>query len=420
MRSLTRRASAGRPFRSRMRSIAVALAAGLLLAPLAGAPSPAVAAEPPIPGGTVQVLDANGTPVVGALITIEAAGSNAELFGVTGAGGTLDLTTIAGFTAAQNPYYLWINADGFAGYWDMTLDQDTSVPITITPGGPTVTATLPTANNPPDATSAGISGRVTDALTGAPLTGILVTANDDGTGGDNQGGGQTALDGTYYVQFQGGALPSTASVMFQSAMTSPDAPFGYEGQFYNGVFMSQPTAENPVPVSAGATTGDINAALRPNGQISGLVTDAGAPLLGASVSIWDPLSQTVVASASTAADGTYAAPVGPGSYIVQVDKIIDGNIVATLYFSGATTYADGRLVEVASKVDTPSIDVAFGVAPPPVTPGTPTPAPAEGDGLAESGASFDTVAPFLVAAVALTAAGAILLTWSRRRSRRMP
>lgn len=107
-----------------------------------------------------------------------------------------------------------------------------------------------------------ISGKVTAASGGAPVAEIEACAYD--TAGDN-GCAITNANGEYTIQ----ALPSSASyeVSFY--------PFegNYLSQFYDG---KQSAGEaTPVSVSQGATTSNINAALSPGGEISGIVTAAG-------------------------------------------------------------------------------------------------------------------------------------------------
>ncbi|SDG95779.1 hypothetical protein [Microbacterium pygmaeum] len=405
-----------RPLRAVVRAMSIAGAVALAVVGVGVAP--AVAAPPPVTAGSVQVLDGNGDPIVGAGISLSVGAFGVEHRAVTLADGRVDLTTIPGVDPAGGPYVMWIWANGYAGYWDGATDPDATVPVQVQAGADPLVATVAATNPPPSSTTAGISGTVTDALTGEPIVGIQVTATDDGTGGDNSGAGQTVLDGTYYVNFGGGSLPSTAEVAFTSLATSEAAPFGYEEQFYNGINASASEAETPVDVTAGATVSGINGQLLPNGQLTGTVTDASAggivPLGDAQVSVWNRAKQVMIASGSTNPDGSYAFAVPQGSWVVQFDKIVDGNVVSTQYYDGATTFEAAADVEVVAKLSTDGTDAQFGTVPltpvTPVTPVTPT-LPATGP---------EDTAPLLWVALATILGGTVLVAATAFIRRRRP
>lgn len=370
---------------------------------------PAVAAPAPIAAGSVQVVDGNGDPIVGAAIELSVDAFDPGPIAVALADGIVDLTTIPGLEPAT-PYQLWVWANGYAGYWDGQDDPTLTTPIEIVEGAPTLVVTVTATNPPPNATSAGISGTVTDALTGEPIVGVRVDATDDGTGGDNAGAGQSGLDGSYYVNFSGGAFPSTAGVLFVALTTSADAPYGYGGQSYDGVNQSESIPETPVPVNAGETTAGIDARLVPNGLMTGTVTEAGAggvvPLANAEISVWNATTRTVIASGDTNSDGTYEIPVAPGGWVVQFDKIVDGNPVSTLFYNGATTFETAVPVDVTAKEISAAIDAQFGTVPvPPVTPPPVLPAtgPEESDPLLWAGLGAVSVGVLLVWTAALAA-----------------
>lgn len=380
---------------------------------------PAFAAPPPVEAATISVLDANGNPVSGALVTITPAsdgGIGPEYYGTTMADGTLSLSSVAGFDASANPYGVWVNANGYAGYWDGTDDFGSTVPITIVDAGPAITATVP-ANNPPDATSAGISGRVTDALTGAPIPGVLVNAVDMGNQGDNSGASQSGADGTYFMNFSGGDLPSAAGVQFVTPMTGPSAPYGYAAQFFDNISDYSGLPETPVPVTAGATAPNIDAALMPNGLLSGTVSVDGAPLANAQINAWSIESNTVVSSGTTDASGMYRMPTPPGVYKIEFDRLdAHGNVIATLWFSDAASREAGADVAIQTKVETGDIDGNFVTTPPP--PPAPTSTAAPETALAESGGSPAGAISALALGMLIVAAGAVVIVAGRRRGRR--
>lgn len=399
-----------RPLRALVR--AMSLAGAVALAVVAIGVAPAVAAPPPVIAGSVQVLDGNGDPIVGAGISLSVGAFGTPYRAVTLADGRVDLTTIPGLDPAGGPYVLWIWANGYAGYWDGALDPDTTVPVQVQAGADPLVATVTATNPPPSGTTAGISGTVTDALTGLPIVGIQVRATDDGTGGDNAGASQTVLDGTYYVSFGGGSLPSTAEIAFSSLVTSDAAPYGYEEQFYNGINASTVEPETPIPVTANATVTGIDGQLMPKGQLTGTVTDAGAagvtPVGAAQVSVWNRTKQVQIASGFTNADGTYAFAVPQGSWVVQFDKIVDGSVVATQYYNAATTFDAAADVAVVATASTDGIDAQFGTVPlATVTPGPMLPV-----------TGSDDATPLIWAGIATVLGGTLLVAFTIIRTRR--
>ncbi|MGQ0796743.1 MAG: carboxypeptidase regulatory-like domain-containing protein, partial [Methanobacteriota archaeon] len=133
-----------------------------------------------------------------------------------------------------------------------------------------------------------IAGTVTDAATGLPLAGALVTA---APGGANA---TTAPDGTYNVSVASGTYAVTA--------TKP---------------LYLPSSRPGSVASNATTTVDFQLAPAP-GWIAGRVTDVatGSPLGGASLKAVDGTGTEY--PVMTAADGTYNVTVPPGTYTVIV------------------------------------------------------------------------------------------------------
>jgi 5-hydroxyisourate hydrolase-like protein (transthyretin family) len=195
----------------------------------------------------------------------------------------------------------------------------TCVSCAVTTGSPVaVVAGATTSNINFNLTLGGpISGRVTDASTGAPvsnvrieihsLTGAFITSMN------------TLADGTYLTQ------PLFAGTYVAETFNSS----GYDNQVYAG----QPclgcdvTKGTPIVVVQGVATTGINFALSKStgGLISGHVVDAatGAPLFGANsvnVNIYDATGRSLTfAFTGSSTDGSYTtlSPLPPGTYYAK-------------------------------------------------------------------------------------------------------
>jgi hypothetical protein len=128
-------------------------------------------------------------------------------------------------------------------------------PVTVTPPGVTggINATF--------ATGGEISGRVTAAGGGAPLQGIEVCAAP--LVGFFGGCATTNANGEYIV-------PGLRTTEYEVGFFPPEGT-DYLYQYYNAKVSYEEA--NPVSVTAGATTPNINAALAGGAQIAGTVTD---------------------------------------------------------------------------------------------------------------------------------------------------
>ena len=413
--------------RSAYRPLAFVAGALLLGLGLAAGGTPAgvqAAATPdPVDVRTVQIVDADGLPVEGGVVELTPLTSDAPLYGVTRAGGELDLTAIDGIEVG-GLYQMWIYAVGLADYWDRPRNPDDTVPVRLTSGDDTLVVPALGSNPQPDATSAGISGRVTDALTGQPLEGVQVLALDDSSGGSGEGtgAGGSGQDGTYYLNYSGDVLPGAAAVRFTSFFPTAAAPFGYEMQTFDGVNDSSGLPESPVDLRAGETTAGIDARLLPKGRLTGTVTEATeggiVPLDDAQISLRSTESGVVVAGGSSGQDGRFAFAAPAGRWIIQFDKIQDGEVVATQFYAGAETFEAGDVVEVSPTLSTDGIDARFGTVPtPPVTPTpTPTSSATAVPVLPVTGSSDAT--PLVLGAAALTSVGLVALLVARRARRR--
>ncbi len=257
--------------------------------------------------GTVTAA-AGGAPLGG--VTIYVGGYPAA---VTAADGTWSVSEPPGF------YYVSFALNGYATqYWQNTTNYSDEAPVSVTSGGttPNINAAL--------AADGTISGTVTAAAGGAPLGGVSVYL------------------GSYP---QGCCEPSavTAANGTWSALEAPGYDYvtfslnNYATQYWQNTTNSQNA--QPVVVTSGGTTPNINAALAADGTISGTVTAAagGAPLGGVSVNVYPNSCCGVGVLAVTAPNGTWSVSEPAGSY--SVSFALDN--YATVYYAQPVTVTPG-------------------------------------------------------------------------------
>ena len=277
-------------------------------------------------------------PVAG--VSVQAYGSGGFWYGdaVTAADGSYSIDALApgsytvSFTGGGSSNYLTQYYNG--GSSATTADQ-----VTVSSGQ--------TATGINAALGAGgaISGTVTDGQSGTGIGGTFVTVYD--SSGDYVTSATAAGDGSYTV---GGLPTGSYRVGFSAADGS-----AYVSTFYDGE--STLASADPVAVTVGRTTTQINGALPRTGAISGAVTDAalGAPLPGVQVQVYDA-QDDIVGFATTDADGAYLVSGLPaGSYRVGFST---GGYGAQ-YYNGSGTLAGAGAVSVTAGQTTDSIDAAM-------------------------------------------------------------
>lgn len=171
-----------------------------------------------------------------------------------------------------------------------------------------------------------ISGIAVDFLTGSPIDRVLLDAFD--AAGNPIESGQTGVDGSYRLdQVQPGTV-------FLAAVPLDGL---HLRQIYDGFPCTDdscvPTTGTPIAVVAGAET-NVDLVLDRGGTLTGTITDAltGAPLAGREVSVRnEDGSFTSAPGGFSDATGSYQVQgLEPGSYLVIVDRSLDG-YVAQLY-----------------------------------------------------------------------------------------
>ena len=201
---------------------------------------------------------------------------------------------------------------------------------------------------------AAISGTVTDAVTGQPVSYGRVEIYD--AGGSYAGDAYFYSSGSYTVE---GLAAGT--YFARTSIYSSD----YVDQLYDGLPCGQPclpTTGTPVEVSLGSTTEGIDFALDRRGGISGIVTDAstGEPIAGTRVEIWRS-DGDYARDVYTDTAGRYTAGgLLPGAYFATTDSPgYDDELFDDLPCVTSCDPTQGSPIQVASNSTTRHIDFAL-------------------------------------------------------------
>ncbi len=277
--------------------------------------------------GTVRDA-ATGLPVADVLVVIHNSNSVEVCSEWTSSAGVY---SCAGLAAGS--YYVrtsvWASSAS-RGYVDELYDGVAcpfeTCPVTSGTPVPVTAGALTTGIDFSLAPGGRISGTVTDAATGLPLSSAAVTIYR--ASGSSVASGYT--DGTGVYTSEGG-LPSGNFY----ARTSNSR--GYFDEVYADLSCPSGacsvTDGTPIGVTAGVTTAGIDFALAPGGRVGGTVTDAvtGMPLSGVQVGIFDWTGRSA-ASGTTNASGSFTTDKGlrSGTYYARthnslgyVDELYD-------------------------------------------------------------------------------------------------
>ncbi len=228
-------------------------------------------------------------------------------------------------------------------YYDDARSPDAATRVPVAPGGAAVgiDAAL-------EATGA-ISGTVTRSDTGAPVAGVLVSAET--TAHTSSISAVTAADGGYTIA---GVGPGTHFVAFGA----PDDD-GLLDQFWPGV--SDFADAEPVTVAPGTTTPGIDAVLEAAGSISGSVRFDGYPWTdGGTVLLTETGAGEPTASTAIGDDGTYRiGKVPAGTYTLQVRPRATAARAALQYYAGAAGPKGATPLVVTGGDEVTGIDVAL-------------------------------------------------------------
>ncbi|MFZ4434176.1 MAG: carboxypeptidase regulatory-like domain-containing protein, partial [Microthrixaceae bacterium] len=239
-------------------------------------------------------------------------------------------------------------------YWNDRSTQSTADAVVVTAGG--------TTPNIDGALGAGatLTGRVTDASNGAPLSSVCISLYDlDGNLVRNR---FTCSQGGAYVL--SGLAPGAYRVQFSN--------FG--GRYIEQWFSGRPdrVSSDPVNISvAGPSTAD--AAMVLGGSISGRVTAkvGGAPLAGVCVQLVKATGGFGGFGGCTGPDGRYQSNgLPPGQYKVRFEPS-SSEFLGT-WFDGKGDEASATPVNVIVGVDSSNVDAALEAVAPPTTTTTTT------------------------------------------------
>jgi 5-hydroxyisourate hydrolase-like protein (transthyretin family) len=278
--------------------------------------------------------------------------------GPTAANGTYDVGCLA--TGTYRVRFSDESGAYLGEYYDDATSLGTATDVSVTAGSTTgnIDAALANAGH--------ISGIVTAQVGGVPIGDVWVSAyqryDDEGdVWWDEIAGGYTAANGTYDV---GGLATGTCRIRFY------DYSGAYLGEYYDNA--TSLGAATDVSVTAGSTTGNIDAALANAGHISGTVTAqvGGAPIEDVWVRAYQRHDEggdvrwDEVAGGYTAASGTYSVGgLDTGTYRVRFYD--ESGAYLGEYYDDATSLWTATDVSVTAGSTTGNIDAALGPVVPP-------------------------------------------------------
>jgi len=207
-----------------------------------------------------------------------------------------------------------------------------------------------------------VTGTATDAATQAGVEGLEVCA---GSRSERVGDycARTGQNGEYTIpEVPAGSYIVEFSVPFQGG--SPGSSLSnldYAPQYYDGK-TSQSEAEE-VTVTAGETTGGVDAAMQPGGKITGVVTDAVThdQVAGIEVCAYRSLEYGPSRCDATNADGEYTIdPLVSGEYVVVFRAPSSGPLdYAPQYYGDQASAEQANEVPVTVGETTSGIDAAM-------------------------------------------------------------
>lgn len=287
-------------------------------------------------GGTISgrvTRDGTGAAVAGVIVTAFGESSDIFSFDRTDAGGFYRITGIPAdtFLVAADIYLGTEDNDYIGELYDNTNNPASATLVGVAEGADTPNINFALA------VGGSISGRVTADVGGAGIAFVSIYVRP--VGGSSITFGVT--DGTGHYRVRGLAAGN---------YTVEASPFdNFLSEFYNNQESS--VTANPVAVTGGSETANIDLSLATGGRVTGTVTDAGSsqPLRDLLV-IASRRSDNLTNTAFTGADGSYAVEGLPtGEYVVSVPEI-------GKWWNNRTNSDDADGVNVTAGTTTPNIN----------------------------------------------------------------
>ena len=334
----------------------VLVAVGLLLV-LGGASTTALAdpSEGAITGTVTDALTHSGLPG----IEVCAEDPNTFDFECDTTDGTGSYT-ITGLVPDEYTIRFYGGTDYVGQYFDGVTDYNDAELVQVAVG------TTTTSIDAEMQVAAKITGTVTDAITHAPVEGVIACASKIGESFDECG--FTEADGTYEID---GLEPGSYKVRFhQESSGGLDSSGNYLAQYYND--KRQESEADPISVTTGHVTAGIDAAMHEGGIITGVVTDAvtSDPLPYAWVCAshyeeedHDPLSDRCT---EAEANGSYLiAGLSTGDYAIYSDHVPAGPLgegklnYAPQFYSDKPSFETATPFHVTEQQTYPGLDFAM-------------------------------------------------------------
>ncbi|HST38925.1 MAG TPA: carboxypeptidase regulatory-like domain-containing protein, partial [Conexibacter sp.] len=290
-------------------------------------------------GGSIEgriAEDGSGTPLPGIIVAAYAADGSWTASTSSDPSGRY---TLRGLPSGSYRLRYWANDGGphVSEYYDDAATVDDATLVTVATGQ---TTTVPQVGLARGGT---IAGRVVDDA-GTPAAGAYVSAYEQQTG-DWVGSAEVGPDGSYTVR---GLRTGSYRVSFGGG--------AYRAEWFDD---ADYLSADPVAVTAGELTADIDATLLRAVSIAGSVTDVrtGAPLSGVDVIAYDDASGYGYL-VTTGFDGRYRiSGLAPGSYRVRFEK--PGSGYAERWYDGADSSATATVVRLAGGEQRSGIDAAL-------------------------------------------------------------
>ncbi len=316
-------------------------------------------------GGTITgtVTDqGSGTGLSGIDVEAYTQDYQTDVYATTGDDGRYTLTGLPGgsYTVefSGDPYNDPDTSAYLSQYYDghVATDDAISDPVSVTAGSTTdgIDATM--------AKGATISGTITDAATGAPLSNICVypmpTAND---GSGYYGGTRACTDGEGHYTTAG--VPSGSYKLDYT---------NYNGRYIEQWYDNQPDSDNAntVEVTQPEAKSGYDVTMHLGGDISGTVTAQkdSSPLSGICVKLTPVGGGTTIDGGCTADDGTYTTSSVPGGQY-DVQFIDDSGVYTSQYYNQEPDLAHADPVTVNVGQTTSGVDAQLSGQ---TVPGAPT------------------------------------------------